>query len=114
MGKIIGAFRARLRGWLGIVYLDKHLSRRLRELEAWRDSCIVAVPVDAHFKSKDIIILAGRFGAEDRVKILSVEFKDLREFVDLAKRLEQSIQRPRFYWDGPLGFSDIMRKEIKR
>lgn len=50
--KILSRIRARLRDWLGIVYIDKHLAGRIRDLEKWRDGCIVAVPVDKHFKAR--------------------------------------------------------------
>jgi len=110
----IDAIRTRLRNWLGIVYLDQHLSGRIRELESWKDNCIVAVPVDKNFKGKDIIILAGRFGAVDRVQIIPVEFESLADFIDLARRLQNSFHpKARFFWDGPSrDFTRLMRDEL--
>jgi len=110
----IDAIRTYLRDWLGIVYLDKYLSGRIRDLESWRDSCIVAVPVDKHFQGKDIIILAGRFGAEDRVQIISAEFGSLADFMDLAQRLQKAFQpKAGFFWDGPSrDFARFMRDEL--
>lgn len=107
---IVNRIRTWLREWLGVVYLDRHLSGRIRDLERWRDSCIVAVPVDKHFKGKDIIILAGRFGLEDRVKIISIEFGSINDMVRLARSLEGNLApKPRFFWDGPPGFTQAMQ-----
>lgn len=107
--------RNKVREWLGIVQLDRFLSGRIRELEKWKAHCIVAVPVDKHFASKDIIILAGRFGLEDKVEILSVEFKSMAEFVDLARRLETSFRpQAKFFWDGFPGFTKFMKDAVER
>ena len=106
--------RKNLRQWLGIIYLDNYLSGRIRDLEGWRDSCIVAMPVDHHFKGKDIIILAGRFGDEDKVKIIAVEFKRLADMIELARSLEQGFAPKRYYyWDGPPGYTKFMRREVE-
>lgn len=110
MRRLIDAIRSRLREWLGIVYLDKHLSGQIRDLETWRSSCIKVMATDHHDVSRDIIILAGRFGAQDKVHILSVEFRSVGDLARLAKALQADFApKPRYYWDGGPDFGQMMR-----